>query len=201
MLEVLKKCGVEDKKANEIINALKEAGIYATKHENIDERYSKMKSKKEEFEEKIKILEETIKSFEGGLTKEQAETLKKENDAKIEAQALQFKQSKATDKLFNEYKFSSENARIGALAQFEKAGLKFENDNWVGGKEFLEEMKKNDPNSFQSEEPQTQPGSGFNPTGGNGETRITKEEFKTMNMTQRIKLRSENPSLYEELTK
>ena len=62
-------------------------------------------------------------------------------------------------------------------------------------------MKKNDPNSFQSDKPQTPPGSGFNPTGGNEETGITKEKFKTMNMTQRIKLRSENPSLYEELTK
>lgn len=66
------------------------------------------------------------------------------------------------DKLFSEYEFSSENARIGALTQFEKAGLKFENDGWIGGKEFLDEMKKNDPKSFIEEAPG---GSGFNPGG------------------------------------
>ena len=48
------------------------------------------------------------------------------------------------------------------MTQFEKAGLKFENDGWIGGKEFLDEMKKNDPKSFIEEAPG---GSGFNPGG------------------------------------
>ncbi|PWL55283.1 MAG: hypothetical protein DBY38_02150 [Clostridium cadaveris] len=163
MKDLLVKQGLTEEQANGILNAMKEAKVYTTKLENIDERYNKLKEQKKELEEKIKIQDETIKSFEGGLTKEQAEALKKENESKIEAQAIQFKQSKATDKLFNEYKFSSENARIGALTQFEKAGLKFENDNWVGGKEFLDEMKKNDPKTFVEET--TSGGSGFNPGG------------------------------------
>ena len=162
LLEILKAQGLTDDQINAIQTSMKENKVYETSLENADERYNKLKTQKLELEEQIKIQGDTIKSFEGGFTKEQAEALVKENDAKIEAQALRFKQSKAMDKLFSEYEFSSENARIVALTQFEKAGLKFENDGWIGGKEFLDEMKKNDPKSFIEEAPG---GSGFNPGG------------------------------------
>ena len=148
LLEILKAQGLTDDQIKEIQTSMKENKVYETSLENADERYSKAKIKLKSLEDQIKIKDDTIKSFDGGLTKEEAEALKKDYDAKIEAQALRFKQSKAMDKLFSEYEFSSENARIGALTQFEKAGLKFENDGWIGGKEFLDEMKKNDPKSF-----------------------------------------------------
>ena len=162
LLEILKAQGLTDDQIKEIQTSMKENKVYETSLENADERYSKAKIKLKSLEDQIKIKDDTIKSFDGGLTKEESEALKKDYDAKIEAQALRFKQSKAMDKLFSEYEFSSENARIGALTQFEKAGLKFENDGWIGGKEFLDEMKKNDPKSFIEEAPG---GSGFNPGG------------------------------------
>ena len=42
MLEVLKKCGVEEDKANEIVKAMGEAKIYTTNLENVDVRYNKL---------------------------------------------------------------------------------------------------------------------------------------------------------------
>ena len=54
MLEILKNCGVEEEKANEIVKAMNEAKIYTTKHENIDERYNKLKTQKTELETQIK---------------------------------------------------------------------------------------------------------------------------------------------------
>ena len=46
MLEVLKKCGVEEDKANEIVIAMGEAKIYTTNLENVDVRYNKLQEQK-----------------------------------------------------------------------------------------------------------------------------------------------------------
>ena len=195
--EILKNQGLTDEQISSIEKEMKDNKVYTTSLENADERYSKAKIKVKDLEKKIEIQDQTIKSFEGGLTKEEAERLVKDNDGKIEAQALQFKKEIATDRLFNEYKFSSENARIGALSQFNKAELKFENDSWVGGKEFLEEMKKNDPNTFQTEQP-APTGGGFNPPGGEPgfKNPYSKENWS---LTEQMNLEMSNPTLAAQL--
>lgn len=176
--EILKNNGLNEDQITNILNSMKEAKVYTTKHENIDERYNKLKTQKTELEEKIKIQGETIKSFEGGLTKEEAEALKKDNDAKMEAQALSFKREQATNKLFDEYKFSSERARKGALLDFNEAGLEFDGENWVGGKEFLEEMKKSDPKAFDIEIPNNTGGLGNFGRSGTSEDDAFLKAFK-----------------------
>ena len=61
MLEVLKKCGVEEDKANEIVKAMGEAKIYTTNLENVDVRYNKLQEQKKQLEEaSSKIQTDTI---------------------------------------------------------------------------------------------------------------------------------------------
>lgn len=58
-----------------------------------------------------------------------------------------------TDAFFNEVKFSSEMARAGVIAKFNEKDFKYdeESKSFQGAKEWLEELKKNDANSFVSE--------------------------------------------------
>ena len=61
MLEVLKKCGVEEDKANEIVKAMGEAKIYTTNLENVDVRYNKLQEQKKQLEEASKSYENQLK--------------------------------------------------------------------------------------------------------------------------------------------
>lgn len=76
-----------------------------------------------------------------------------ELNKKLKDQQTGFERQTATDKFFAEVKFSSELAKKAAVADFKEKGLKLENGAFVGGKEWLEELKKNEPTAFASEEP------------------------------------------------
>lgn len=114
MLEVLKKCGIDETKANEVLNAMKEANIYTTSLKNADEKYSKIKSEKEDLENQLKTSNDTIedlkKNNKDNETLQQTikqhettiETLKKDSEAKIRSltidNAINNKLAKVDDK-------------------------------------------------------------------------------------------------------
>lgn len=52
--EILKNNGLNDEQVNSILGAMKEAKVYTTKLENIDERYNKLKTQKTELETQLK---------------------------------------------------------------------------------------------------------------------------------------------------
>ena len=54
LIDILKAQGVTDEQINKITASMKENKVYETSLENADERYSKMKAKKEDFEEQLK---------------------------------------------------------------------------------------------------------------------------------------------------
>lgn len=77
---------------------------------------------------------------------------------KLKDQQTGFERQTATDKFFSGVKFSSELARRAAVADFTEKGLKLENGAFVGGKEWLEELRKSQPTAFAAEEaPKTEP--------------------------------------------
>ena len=58
----------------------------------------------------------------------------------------------AAEKLFSGYKFASDRVRSSVLAEFKSKGFKLENGEFVGGKEYLEELKQSEPDSFAAEQ-------------------------------------------------
>ena len=69
MLEILKNCGVEEEKANEIVKAMNEAKIYTTNLENVDVRYNKLQEQKKQLEEASKTYQKQLEE----LTKNNAD--------------------------------------------------------------------------------------------------------------------------------
>lgn len=59
----------------------------------------------------------------------------------------------AAEKLLSGYKFASERVKNSVLAEFKSKGFKYENGAFIGGKEYLEELKKNEPDAFAKEAP------------------------------------------------
>ena len=69
MLEILKNCGVEEEKANEIVKAMNEAKVYTTNLENVDVRYNKLQEQKKQLEEASKAYQKQLEE----LTKNNAD--------------------------------------------------------------------------------------------------------------------------------
>lgn len=59
----------------------------------------------------------------------------------------------AAEKLLSGYKFASERVKNSVLEEFKAKGFKYENGAFIGGKEYLEELKKNEPDAFAKEAP------------------------------------------------
>ncbi|MBD5130885.1 MAG: hypothetical protein HDT43_13325 [Ruminococcaceae bacterium] len=68
---------------------------------------------------------------------------------KLAAQETDF----AAEKLLSGYNFASERVKNSVLAEFKSKGFKFENGAFIGGEEYLEELKKNEPDAFAKEAP------------------------------------------------
>ena len=114
LVEILKSQGVTDEQISKITASMKENKVYETSLENAEEKYSKMKSKKEDLESQLKTSNDTIEDLKKNnkdnenlqkTIKEHEETiesLKKDSDAKIKNltldNAINSKLSKVDDK-------------------------------------------------------------------------------------------------------
>lgn len=85
------------------------------------------------------------------LTKQLAELSEKYKTATEQLSAQE--RGYAAEKLLSGYKFASERVKNSVLEEFKAKGFKYENGTFVGGKEYLEELKKNEPDAFAKETP------------------------------------------------
>ena len=147
MLEVLKKCGVEEDKANEIVKAMGEAKIYTTNLENVDVRYNKLQEQKKQLEEASKTYQKQLEE----LTK---------NNADVEAlnklvEQLQLSNKELEDKhskeMYNlQFDFALEGALNNAKSKNNKAlkalldmnSIKYQEGKFEGLQEQIETLQK-----------------------------------------------------------
>lgn len=69
-------------------------------------------------------------------------------NAKLNEQQADF----AAEKLFGGYKFASDRVRKSVLDEFKGKGFKLENGEFIGGKEYLEELRQSEPSVFAADE-------------------------------------------------
>lgn len=114
------------------------------------EELTKQLAERDKDLEKLKAdnnSEELAKQLEELNAKYKTDT--EELNAKLAAQETDH----AAEKLFGEYKFASERVKNSVLEEFKAKGFKFENGAFVGGKEYLEGLKKSEPDVFAAEKP------------------------------------------------
>ena len=147
MLEVLKNCGVEEEKANEIVKAMNEAKIYTTNLENVDVRYNKLQEQKKQLEEASKTYQKQLEE----LTKNNAdvEALNKlVEQLQLSNKELEENHSKEMHNL--QFNFALEGALTNAKSKNNKAlkallnmdNIKYQEGKLEGLQEQIEALQK-----------------------------------------------------------
>ena len=205
MLEVLKKCGVEEDKANEIVKAMGEAKIYTTNLENVDVRYNKLQEQKKQLEEASKTYQKQLEE----LTK---------NNADVEAlnklvEQLQLSNKELEDKhskeMYNlQFDFALEGALNNAKSKNNKAlkvlldmnSIKYQEGKLEGLQEQIEVLQKDASYLFDlNTAPQNTGGVG-NYSRGNNNPTITKEQFRSMSYMEKMDLYNKDKDLFNQLS-
>ena len=154
LLSLLKKLGIEltadqTKQVSEVIGkefvTAEAAAADKTKLEELTKQLAERDSdlKKLKDENKSEELQKQLNEL-NAKYKQDTENL----SAKLAAQESDF----AAEKLFSGYKFSSERVRKSVLEEFKGKGFKLENGEFLGGKEYLEGLKKSEPSAFAADE-------------------------------------------------
>ena len=204
ILEILKNCGVEEEKANDVLKAMAEAKIYTTNLENVDVRYNKLQEQKKQLEEASKNYEKQLKD----LTK---------NNADIEAlnklvEQLQLSNKELEENHFKEmhnlqFNFALEGALTNAKSKNNKAlkallnmdNIKYQEGKLEGLQEQIEVLQKDASYLFDlNNAPQNTGGLG-NFGRGNKNSTITKEQFRNMTYIEKMDLYVKDKELFNQL--
>ena len=203
MLEVLKKCGVEEEKANEIVKAMGEAKIYTTNLENVDVRYNKLQEQKKQLEEASKSYENQLKDLQ-------------KNNADVEAlnklvEQLQLSNKELEDKhskeMYNlQFDFALEGALNNAKSKNNKAlkalldmnSIKYQEGKFEGLQEQIEALQKDASYLFDLDTTPQNTGGLGNFGRGNNPT-ITKEQFRSMSYMEKMNLYNKDKDLFNQL--
>lgn len=184
---------------------------YVTKGEH-GKKVSRLESDRDTWKEKAETAETTLKSFDGvdvdgmkqSIADWKAKAEKAEQNAKDQLYQRDFADALKTE--LESVKFSSEAAKKAIMTDIKEAGLTMKNGKILGLNDLIEQMKKEDASAFVDDSQQKaqqnaakfttsiQKGSG---TGGT----ITKEDFKKMNLDERLKLKQSDPDLFAALNK
>lgn len=104
--------------------------------------------------------------------------------------------SHQVEKFFTPLEFTSNLARQAAIGEFEKRGFKLEGDKFLGGEDFITELKTKEPGAFKAPpEPAPEPAPAPAPApplpyfAG-----PTKKDPKKASLAEMMKLKNENPS-------
>ena len=203
MLEILKNCGVEEEKANEIVKAMNEAKIYTTNLENVDVRYNKLQEQKKQLEEASKTYQKQLEE----LTKNNAdvEALNKlVEQLQLSNKELEENHSKEMHNL--QFNFALEGALTNAKSKNNKAlkallnmdNIKYQEGKLEGLQEQIDALQKDASYLFDLETtPQNTGGLGNFGRGNN--TTITKEQFSKMSYSERMNLYQNDKATYDAL--
>ena len=204
MLEILKNCGVEEEKSNEIVKAMNEAKIYTTNLENVDVRYNKLQEQKKQLEEASKTYQKQLEE----LTKNNAdvEALNKlVEQLQLSNKELEENHSKEMHNL--QFNFALEGALTNAKSKNNKAlkalldmnSIKYQEGKLEGLQEQIEALQKDASYLFDLETAPANTG-GLGSFGrGNKATTITKEQFRNMTYTEKMDLYVKDKELFNQL--
>lgn len=159
---------IETDKSIKLVN-LKEGGYVS--QEKFEAKETELKGVKEQLD----AANDQIKSFEGqdieGIKAKVSEWEQKYKDdtealqKKMEAQEIAHQK----DMYFSNVKFTSNAAKVGMMAEFDKQAFQLKDGVFQGADAWLEEQKKNDPASFVQEKPDDgKDGKEGNGNGNNG---------------------------------
>ena len=184
--EILKNNGLNEDQITNILNSMKESKVYTTKHENIDERYNKLKTQKTELEAQIKErdtqladLSKNNKDNEGLLNQiKDLQALNKQTTTDYENRINQMQFDYALEGALNNAK-SKNNKALKALLDMNS--IKYQEGKLEGLQEQIEALQKDASYLFNlNNAPQNTGGIGQFGRGGSTAPKFTPDDIKKM---------------------
>lgn len=202
--ELLKAQGLDDNQVKSILGAMKKEKIYTTNLENIEERYNKLKGKKEDLEGQLNIANSTIKDLKKNNTdnEELQKTIKQHEDT-IKTQKAEYERkvrNLTLDSAINSVLTKAKAKHSDLLAsKFDRDKLVINEDGTVTG---LDEQLKGFKETYKDMfEVTLGGGTPANPDTKPSKTTLTKEEFLKMDFYEQSKFANDNPEQYAEIMK
>lgn len=184
--EILKNNGLNEDQITNILNSMKESKVYTTKHENIDERYNKLKTQKTELEAQIKErdtqladLSKNNKDNEGLLNQiKDLQALNKQTTTDYENKINQMQFDYALEGALTNAK-SKNNKALKALLDMNS--IKYQEGKLEGLQEQIEALQKEASYLFDlNNAPQNTGGIGQFGRGGSTAPKFTCDDIKKM---------------------
>ena len=154
ILNLLKKLGIE-LSADQTAQVREVLGREFVAAEDAAKKNTELEELRKQLADRDKDLEKLKSENKSGELAKQLEELnaKYKTDtenltAKLAVQETDF----AAERLLGDYKFANDRVKKSVLEEFKGKGFKYENGAFVGGKEFLDELKKNEPDVFAKEQ-------------------------------------------------
>ena len=207
IIEICNKYGIEvpEDKQDSLTKDVLENYVAINEH---DKKINQVKADRDKWKSQADTYGETIKSFNGVTPEDYADLQKKLNDAKedYDKRIAERDFNDALNAALSKIKFSSESAKKSIISEIRSRNLSVENGEIIGLNDVLDNIKKEDNGAFIADEP-NEPSKGpkkphftqsFRSNSGSG---LTHEDYMKMTVDERIKLKNENPNLYEELKK
>ena len=194
--ELLKKLGYADEDITKIEKGISDEKIFLTKEENIEERYSKLKTQKEDLEEQVQTLTETNTNIQteydnykkGSITQEEYETKVKEIQEEADNKVKQNNfDSKLAVKLMSKEIDAKDVVDIKANLDMSKISL--DGENFIGLDEQINSLKEKKDYLFNKEE------TIITGNGENGRQKIDEDDHKldTMSYSEMCDYLEKNP--------
>ena len=157
--KLLKELGYADEDITKIEKGLSDEKIFLTKEENIEERYSKLKTQKEDLEEQVQTLTETNTNIQieydnykkGSITQEEYETKVKEIQEEADSRV---KQTNFDSKLAVKLMSKEINAKdvVDIKANLDMSKISLDGENLIGLDEQIKSLKERKDYLFNKEE-------------------------------------------------
>ena len=199
--EILKSQGLNDEQIQKVLGEMKQNKIFTAGEENLDIRYSKLKTDHDtmtsQYSEATKLIEELKKGSKGN-----EDLQKKVGEYEAKVATLQEELVKTKTESAIKVALLSAKAKDVDYLTFklkEKGEIKLDdNGNIKGIDDMLAGLKTQFPTQFESD---TQKKIDENklPNGDN-DKKISQEDFNKMGYQERLKLFQENPDTYNELS-
>ena len=201
--EILKNNGLNEDQITNILNSMKESKVYTTKHENIDERYNKLKTQKTELEAQIKErdtqladLSKNNKDNEGLLNQiKDLQALNKQTTTDYENKINQMQFDYALEGALTNAK-SKNNKALKALLDMNS--IKYQEGKLEGLQEQIEVLQKDASYLFNLDTAPSNTG-GLGNFGRGNNSIITKEQFRSMSYMEKMDLYNKDKDLFNQL--
>ena len=198
--ELLKAQGLNDEQSKSIIGAMKKEKIYTTNLENIEDRYNKLKSQKEDLEEQLNTANNTIKDLKkNNADNEELQKTIKQHEYTIKSQKAEYENKVRNLTLDSAISSALTKAKAKysdlLASKIDRDKLVINEDGTVTG---LDEQLKGFKETYKDMfEVALSGGTPSNPDFK--QNIITKEQFNKMGYLERVKLNQDNPELYNSL--